>query len=175
MRTLGIQPCAVPLCLNRRTAREFPIAFGALCCSYPAAVPENNGVSRQKGYKMPFVALCGHLLGFVQAPPKMGFKGVDTLCSPIPVLGCVKSCFRFAFLSARRVICHSFSKELLSSLSGRAGGVGDALLVLMEPSGRMWLARLGAAAVFLPAEPLGCSASLPVSRRSQAGAFHRAA
>lgn len=66
-------------------------------------------------------------------------------------------------------------KSLLSSLSGRAGGVGDALLVLMEPSGRMWLARLGAAAVFLPAEPLGCSASLPVSRRSQAGAFHRAA
>jgi len=164
-------PCA----LTDRTAREFPIAFGALCCSYPAAVPENNGVSRQKGYKMPFVALCGHLLGFVQAPPKMGFKGVDTLCSPIPVSGCVKSCFRFAFLSARRVICHSFSKELLSSLSGRAGGVGDALLVLMEPSGRMWLARLGAAAVFLLTEPLGCSASLPVSRRSQAGAFHRAA
>lgn len=33
--------------------------------------------------------------------------------------------------------------------------MGDALLIVMESSGRMWLAQLGAAGVLLPAESLG--------------------
>lgn len=144
-------PCA----LTDRTARELPIAFVALCCSYPAVGPENNGVSRQRGYKIPFLDLYSHLLGFVHAPQKMGFQGADTLCSPVPLSRNVKSCFGFAFLSVRRVSCHCSSKELVSSLSARAGGVGDILLIVMEPSGKMWLARLGAAGVLLPAELLG--------------------
>lgn len=73
-----IFPCA----LTDSTAREFPIA---LRCSYPAVVPESNGVSRQKGYKMPFLDLYSHLLGFVQAPQKIGFRGADALCSPVPL------------------------------------------------------------------------------------------